>query len=357
MATHCHQHDEMEQAPACHAPKGRPDWLLWGSLVSVMVLYGAHALTPQATARLDWLHTLAHSVFELMNTIWWGIAIGIVMIGILGRIPREFVMSALGTASGGRGIVRATVAGVLLDLCSHGILMVAAKLYERGASLGQVIAFLVASPWNSFSLTLVLIALVGLSWTAAFIGMSMAIALVSGLAFDALVTRKVLPANPQQIELDENFRFWPEARTRFEGVSITPSFLLETLTDGVKESRMVVRWILFGVLLASLVRAFVNPELFESFFGPTLVGLSLTILAATILEVCSEGSTPIAADILNRANAPGNGFAFLMGGVSTDYTEIMVLKDTTESWKVALFLPLITLPQILLVAWLVNAAA
>ena len=83
----------------------------------------------------------------------------------------------------------------------------------------------------------------------------------------------------------------------------------------------------------------------------------LTIVAATIIEVCSEGSTPIAADLLTRARAPGNGFAFLMGGVATDYSEIMVLRDTTQSWRIALFLPLITLPQVLLLAWLINASA
>ena len=120
---------------------------------------------------------------------------------------------------------------------------------------------------------------------------------------------------------------------------------------------MVVRWILFGVLLASLVRAFVSPELFATYFGPTLLGLGVTILVATVLEVCSEGSTPIAADILTRAGAPGNSFAFLMGGVSTDYTEIMILRDTTKSWKVALFLPLITLPQVIFLGWLINVFA
>ena len=78
-------------------------------------------------------------------------------------------MSILGTSKGLNGILRATAAGVLLDLCSHGILMVGAKLYERGASIGQVIAFLVASPWNSFSLTLILIALIGFWWTMGFI--------------------------------------------------------------------------------------------------------------------------------------------------------------------------------------------
>lgn len=46
-----------------------------------------------------------------------------------------------------------------------------------------------------------------------------------------------------------------------------------------------------------------------------------------------------------------------MAGVATDYTEIMVLKDVTKSWKIALFLPLITLPQVLLIGWILNMAS
>ena len=65
----------------------------------------------------------------------------------------------------------------------------------------------------------------------------------------------------------------------------------------------------------------------------------------------------VAADLLTRANAPGNSFAFLMTGVSTDYTEIMVLKQTTKSWKIALFLPLLTVPQVIFIAWLMNGVA
>jgi len=246
---------------------------------------------------------------------------------------------------------------VLLDLCSHGILMVGAKLYERGASIGQVIAFLVASPWNSFSLTLILIALIGFWWTMGFIVLSMVIAIIAGLIFDRLVNRGVLPGNENNIELPENFHFWSNARTGIQHTKFSASFIFSTLKQGIKESRMVMRWILFGILLAGLVRAFLSPETFGTWFGPTLAGPGLTVLVATIMEVCSEGSTPIAADLLTRANAPGNGFAFLMTGVSTDYTEIMVLKETTRSWKIAFFLPLLTVPQVLVVAWLLNVFA
>ena len=111
-----------------------------------------------------------------------------------------------------------------------------------------------------------------------------------------------------------------------------------------------------SVDMASVVRVLLDTSTFETYFGPTLVGLGLTVLAATIIEVCSEGSAPLAADLVTRGGAPGNGFAFLMAGASTDYTEVMVLKDCTRSWKFALFLPLVTLPQVLLIGWLLNTA-
>ena len=43
-----------------------------------------------------------------------------------------------------------------------------------------------------------------------------------------------------------------------------------------------------------------------------------------------------------------------MTGVSTDYTEIMVRREATKSWRIALFLPLLTVPQVILIAALMN---
>ena len=126
--------------------------------------------------------------------------------------------------------------------------------------------------------------------------------------------------------------------------------------DGLAGSRVVIRWALFGLILAALVRALVPEESFAVWFGATAAGLWLTLLATTIIEVCSEGSTPIAADLMNRAGAPGNSFTFLMAGVATDYTEVMVVRDTTRSWKLALFLPLITVPQVLALGFVLNLA-
>jgi uncharacterized membrane protein YraQ (UPF0718 family) len=348
--------EPQQHGASCHAEKGRPDYLLWGSVLTAAVLYILHWKFSSQISSITALASMSQATFELMNTIWWGIVMGMLMLAVLTKVPREFVVSLLGTGSGLRGILRATLGGVLLDLCSHGILMVGAKLYERGVSVGQVMAFLVASPWNSFSLTLILIALIGLQWTLIFIAASMLIAVITGVIFDRLVAAKVLPASPHQIDLPKDFKFWAEAKTSFNSTKFTSAFFWTMLRDGIVESRMVMRWILFGVLLAGLVRTLLDANSFQTYFGPTLMGLGLTLIAATVIEVCSEGSTPIAADILTRAHAPGNSFAFLMTGVSTDYTEIMVLRDTTKSWKIALFLPLIAVPQVVLLAWLINLA-
>jgi uncharacterized membrane protein YraQ (UPF0718 family) len=332
----------------------KPDRFLWFCVIAVVLLYLIGLWLPHEQADPGRLAILAHGVVEFFNRMWWGMAIGVVFVGILGYVPRDLVMSVLGYAPGFTSLLRATVAGVFLDLCSHGILAVAMKLYERGASLGQVMAFLLASPWNSFSLTLILFGLIGVGWTLLFIALSLVIGLISGAIFDALVARGRLPANPHRELVNGDAdagRLWQEFRSSWQfSVAGTGRLLME----GLRGARVVIRWGLFGILLASMIRMLMPEEAFASWFGATVTGLGLTILAATIIEVCSEGTTPVAADLMHRASAPGNSFAFLMAGVATDYTEIMSIRDTTSSWKIALYLPLITLPQIIVLAIILN---
>jgi uncharacterized protein len=357
MTNACHMNGDKRPKTACHIPHFRNiDVVLWGSAIILIAAYGSHYLVPEKLASLPSLLTFSHSVVELLNKMWWGILLGIISVGLLNRIPRDFVLCALGREGTYSGICRAIFAGMLLDLCSHGILMIGAKLYERGASIGQVVAFLIASPWNSFSLTLILWSLVGFQWMISFLLLSALIALSCGLTFDYLMRHGSLPQNPHRSAFPENFRFWHELRLYLKNRKITPASIFTVMKEGLMGSGMVLRWIFFGVVLAALIRMLVSPEIFSAYFGPTVLGLLFTIFVATVIEVCSEGSLPIATDLLTRASAPGNSFAFLMTGVATDYTEILVLKDATASWKIAFFLPLVTVPQVIMVAWLLNQA-
>jgi uncharacterized membrane protein YraQ (UPF0718 family) len=323
---------------------------LWGSLAAVAAGIAGHFLGGGP----KWWQTFSHGNWEMMARSWWGVLVGIAAVGLLSQVPKEMVAHLLGRGGSLKGILRATFAGVLLDLCNHGILMVGMQLYRKGASLGQTLAFLVASPWNSLSLTLILVALIGLKWTLVFIFGSMLIGILTGLIADRLVARGTLPANPYEVQVDASYRLRDGFKQVWKSVRPGNGNTRRTLRAGLSESRMVLRWIFFGFALAALIRAVVPTDIFAHYFGPSLIGLMLTLVATTIIEVCSEGSSPIAADLLNRAAAPGNAFTFLMAGACTDYTEMMALRQTTGSWKATLALPLITTPQVLLLSWLIN---
>lgn len=351
MSNCCHK---KEVKTCCDEAPEKRDLLFIISSLLIVIFYFLHVSSFPTAFESQYVESFANSIYTFINTMTLGIVIGIIFIGLLGQIPREFIIALLGRNCGFGGVVRATFAGVLLDLCSHGILMVGSKLYERGASLGQVMAFLIASPWNSISLTLILWALIGFKWMMTFLLASMCIGIISGCIFEFLVNINKLPTNPNRVSIDDDFKLLPEAKMALKGFNLSFSWLYKTLIQGIKDSRMVMRWIFFGIILAASIRTFVSLELFQTYFGPTLVGLGLTLVVATILEVCSEGTIPIAADLLTRANSPGNSFTFLMAGVATDYTEIMVLKEVTGKWVIPLYLPLVTLPQILLLAYVFN---
>lgn len=294
----------------------------------------------------------SNTVVDLLVKMSWGLAFALIFVGFMDRVPRQKFDQILGREKGLSGLVRATLAGVLLDLCSHGILLVGMKLYERGVSLGKVMAFLIASPWNSFSMTLILWSLMGFRLTLAFILLSCVIAILTGLIFEHLVQKGVLPGNPHETKnppdagKDLPWIVWPEEK----GMARFKQFYKSSL----QESQMILKWIFFGVILTALVKEVIHPEMFKAYFGPDVVGVLLTLLSATILEVCSEGTAPLASELALTAKAPGNAFVFLMAGISTDYTEIMALKETTKSFKIALFLPLVTVPQILIIGLIMN---
>ncbi len=348
----CHAETAPAEGGACCDIPQKHDWFLYTFLgiTALAYLYGAIQPHDHATA----IGMFAGGIYELFNAMWWGLLVGIFFVGLLAKVPRDLVMGLLGRDAGLGGMLRATAAGVFLDLCSHGILAVGMKLYERGASAGQVMAFLLASPWNSFSLTLILFGLIGVSWTLLFILLSAVIGVITGLVFDRLVARGTLPANPHREQAGEGrpvAEVWREVRS---SARFSLGGLGQVMRDGFAGARPVIRWTFFGLVMAGAIRAFVPVEAFATWFGASFIGLWLTLLATTIIEVCSEGSTPIAADLMNRAHAPGNAFTFLMAGVATDYTEVMTIRETANSWKIALFLPLVTVPQVVLVGYILN---
>ena len=336
----------------CDPPPKRfkPDYIMHGSLLVILtstILFGLNISIPG-------LSVFVHTQMELLLEMSWGIVLGLISVGLMNKIPREYFISILGRGDSIGDIIKAAIAGIILDMCNHGILVISGKLYERGLSIAQVLTFLIASPWNSLSLTFILIALIGLKWTLIFILASALIAIVSGMVYLLLMKNNLLPQNPNTVDVPEDFDIKTDLKKRLKGWRPTWKWTKDIARDGWKDGKMIVRWILFGAIAAAAMRAYIPADIFDEWFGPTILGLGATLIIATIVEVCSEGSAPIAAEIMNSAQAPGNGFAFLMAGVSTDYTEILVVREFTQSWKIALTIPLITVPQIIILGILFN---
>lgn len=348
-------HSHTPSSSCCGSSGGKKkkfDYIMWGSIFLLALsplVYIVDFPWPQANMFFS-------AMLDILGTIWWGIIMGLISVGLIDHIPREYFTKIMGRTNSLGGLAKACVAGLVLDVCSHGIVIVAGKLYERGLSLAQVMTFLIASPWNSLTVTFVLIALIGFGWTAVFIAASLLIAFVSGLIYWWLEKRGILPPNPHTQDIDDDLDIIADAKSRLKKFRPSFAFLKDTAKASWKDGKMVIRWILFGAVLAAAMRAFVPQEMFSDLVGPTFMGMLVTLVLATVIEVCSEGSAPIAAEIMQRAAAPGNGFTFLMAGVATDYTEIMVLREVTKSWRVALSVSLVTVPQVLLIGWLMNMA-
>lgn len=259
-------------------------------------------------------------------------------------VPEEFIFKYLGQRKK-RSLLYALLAGFLMSACSHGILAISIQLYKKGASIPAVITFLLASPWANLPVTILLISFFGANGVL-FVLAAMLIALITGFAFMVLEragliekSKKMTLAQKYQWTKVKNFDFKKSLKGVFRG--------------SIHLANMVLWWILIGFMLAVLIRAYIPHHLFMKFFGPDLLGLLLTLLFATIIEVCSEGSAPIAFEIFNQVKKFGNPFVFLMAGVVTDYTEIGLLW-TNVGKKTALWLPIITVPQVLLVGYLFN---
>lgn len=295
---------------------------------------------------LPGLAALNDSMLSYLEIVWWAVLLGLVLGGMIDYfVPDGVVVRALGKRSK-ITLVNAVLAGFLMSACSHGILAIAIQLYKKGASVPAVITFLLASPWANLPMTVLLFGFFG--WQALlFVGGAMAIALVTGLLFTLLDQFGLIEAPAKDVEAEDvswdrlkNFDLQESAK----GVAI----------GFVSLANMVLWWILIGILAASLIGAYVPEHWFMEYMGPDFTGMLVVLLFATVLEVCSEGTSPLAFEIFNKTAVLGNPFVFLMAGVATDYTEIGLLW-TNIGKRTAIWLPIVTVPQILLVGMWFNS--
>lgn len=310
------------------------------TIAVVIVSYYVEFFNPVFSAFMDYL-----------KLIWWAILLGLFIGGFIERfVPREYIAKYLSSHKK-TTIFNAVVLGFLMSACSHGILAIAIQLYKKGASIPAVIAFLLASPWANLAITILLFGFFGFKALFLVVG-AIIIAVITGLIYQALDRKGWIEQTQKSKEI--KFSMVNDIKKRWKRYSFNAKKDVGGVLAGVWSlNKMVTWWILIGMLLASFARAFIPQQLFMAYMGATALGMLVTLVLATIIEVCSEGSSPLAFEIFNQTGAFGNSFIFLMAGVATDYTEIGLIWSNIGK-KTALWLPLITVPQILILGYIFN---
>lgn len=330
--SHCH---DANGGTASGLPKpGRKLLIVGGIFFGVLIMSFLPALAP-----------LNASLLKYLGVVWWAVLLGLIFGGIIDHfVPDGFIVRLLGRERHS-SLFNAVFAGLLMSACSHGILAIAIQLYKKGAGIPAVITFLLASPWANVPVTLLLFGFFG--WRALLIVFgAMLIALITGFVYTGLDRLGWIERSMPNESIDtvtwenvRNFRF----RYAAQGVA----------ASAISLANMVLWWIMIGILMAALIGAYVPAHWFMQFLGPDVQGMLATLVFATVLEVCSEGTSPIAFELFDNLGVLGNPFIFLMAGVATDYTEIGLLWSNIGR-RTALWLPIVTVPQIMLLGYLLN---
>ena len=294
--------------------------------------------------------------------IWWAVLLGFLVGGIIDYyVPNEYVKKYL-SQHRKRTIIYAVVFGFFASACSHGVLAIAIELYRKGASTPSVIAFLLASPWANLPITILLFGFFGIN-ALYIIFSAIFIAITTGLIFQLLDKKGMIECQVSGKHWGEkedvsNFSIRKDISRRIAGYEFSRIGLARDFFGVLKGSwslaKMILWWLMIGMIMAAFARAFVPEHIFMTYLGPSILGLGITLVFATVIEVCSEGSSPLAFEIFRQTGAFGNAFTFLMAGVATDYTEIGLVASTIGK-KAALAIPLITVPQIIVFGILFNA--
>lgn len=270
-------------------------------------------------------------------------------------VPKEYISQAMSGRRRGTIFTSAGL-GFLASSCSHGCLALSMELYRKGASPASVITFLLASPWASLPLTLLILSLMG--WKGLLIVvMALAIAVVSGFIFQRLEQTGAIGPNPHTVEVTGDFSVWRDLGRRLRNRRWTAQAGWDDLRGIARGSwglsKMVLIWVSLGFIFSAVLSAVVPGACWGRFFGPNWVGLLATLAVATVIEVCSEGTAPIAVELYRQTGALGNTFGFLMGGVVTDFTELSLLWGNLGRRVVGWYL-LVTLPQVFLWGMTMN---
>jgi uncharacterized membrane protein YraQ (UPF0718 family)/copper chaperone CopZ len=221
---------------------------------------------------------------------------------------------------GGRGvwpIVKATVFGIPLPLCSCGVIPVAASLRQHGASRGATTAFLLSTPQTGVDSIMVTFSLLG----PVFAIFRPLAAFFTGLLGGSLTSLFDTSAKTESIGAScQGECCLPGSRgTRIQR-GLRYGFL--TLPRDIGKAMLV------GLLIAGMISAFVPADYLSGVLGGGIIAMLVMMLLGIPVYVCATASVPVAAALIAKGVSPGAVLVFLMTGPATNAAAISTI------WKI-----------------------
>jgi len=222
---------------------------------------------------------------------------------------------------GGTGIyplVKASLFGIPLPLCSCGVIPVSMSLHKHGASKGSTISFLLSTPQTGMDSIFVTLSLLGPLF-AIFRPLA---ALVTGIVGGGLVSifdRSKENENQNQPKRSEQ--------------SCSSAKNSKRIARGLKYGfvtlpRDIGKAMLVGLIIAAVISALVPDGYFaEKLRSPILVMVVIMFLGIPVY-VCATASVPVAAALILKGLTPGAALVFLMTGPATNAASFVTI------WKV-----------------------
>ncbi|MBN2316033.1 MAG: SO_0444 family Cu/Zn efflux transporter [Sedimentisphaerales bacterium] len=220
---------------------------------------------------------------------------------------------------GGRGLwplLKASVLGVPLPLCSCGVIPVSMSLRKHGASKGSTIAFLLSTPQTGVDSIFVTLSLLG----PVFAIFRPVVALITGLVGGTLVDM-----------------FGQGAQTESHQEKCTDACCSDVKTSKVRKAftygfvtlpRDIGKAMLVGLLVAALISALVPDGYFAEKLGTGIFPLIAMMILGIPVYVCATASVPVAAALILKGLSPGAALVFLMTGPATNAASFVTI------WKV-----------------------
>lgn len=205
-------------------------------------------------------------------------------------------------------MLKATLFGIPLPICSCGVVPLSAGLRNDGASKAATMSFLVSTPTTGIDSIFV---------TYAFLGLTFAIvrplsALVGGLLVGSLVSLLV----KERIE-KRDFRVAPEhAHSLKDRLKDGFNYGFGALPDDVGKA------VLWGILIGGALSALLPRDVSQIYLSNPVIAYPLMLAISVPLYVCAIGSVPVAAAMMSKGLIPGAALAFLIAGTATNVVTI-----------------------------------